>query len=142
LPSDAEWEYAAAGGSEQRLYPWGSTEPGTANQYAIYDCNYPSGSSQCTTNAAHVAPVGKAALGAGLWGQLDLAGNEWELTLDSYMDYVIDPCADCAILFGVPGRVTRGGFFANGLSVLQLPQDRAPGGGRSDVQGFRCGRTP
>ena len=38
LPSEAEWEYAAAGGSQQREYPWGSTDPGTANQYAIYDC--------------------------------------------------------------------------------------------------------
>jgi|SRR5580704_4705762 sulfatase modifying factor 1 len=28
LPSDAEWEYAAAGGSEQREYPWGSALPG------------------------------------------------------------------------------------------------------------------
>ena len=30
LPSEAEWEYAAAGGSQQREYPWGSTTPGTA----------------------------------------------------------------------------------------------------------------
>jgi hypothetical protein len=40
LPSEAEWEYAAAGGSQQREYPWGSTDPGTANQYAIYGCYY------------------------------------------------------------------------------------------------------
>jgi len=36
LPSEAEWEYAAAGGGQQREYPWGSAAPGTANQYAIY----------------------------------------------------------------------------------------------------------
>jgi formylglycine-generating enzyme required for sulfatase activity len=48
LPSDAESEDAAAGGNQQREYPWSSTDPGTANQYAIYSdgtesiCYYPS----------------------------------------------------------------------------------------------------
>jgi sulfatase modifying factor 1 len=39
LPSEAEWEYAAAGGSQQREYPWGSAAPGMANKYAIYGNN-------------------------------------------------------------------------------------------------------
>ena len=48
LPSESEWEYAAAGGSQQREYPWGSAAPGTGNQYAICqygidNCYYPSG---------------------------------------------------------------------------------------------------
>src|SRR5580658_5584959 len=41
LPSEAEWEYAAAGGRQQRLYPWGAASPGTDNQHAIYGCFYP-----------------------------------------------------------------------------------------------------
>ena len=49
LPSEAEWENAAAGGTQQREYPWGSTAPGTACpgtgcSYAIYGCYYPNGS--------------------------------------------------------------------------------------------------
>jgi sulfatase modifying factor 1 len=72
LPSEAEWEYAAAGGSQQREYPWGSTDPGTGNGYAIYGAHY-------TGNVVplEIAPVGTPTLGAGRWGQLDLAGDVW-----------------------------------------------------------------
>jgi formylglycine-generating enzyme len=55
LPSEAEWGYAAAGGSQQREYPWGSTDPGTTNRYAIYYCNYPKRQFQ---NLAHPAMDG------------------------------------------------------------------------------------
>ena len=62
LPSEAEWEYAAAGGSQQREYPWGSMAPGkkcpgAGCEYAIYGCYYPSGSGSCT-GVTNIAPVG------------------------------------------------------------------------------------
>jgi formylglycine-generating enzyme required for sulfatase activity len=49
LPSEAEWEYAAAGGSQQRQYPWGQSAPGTTNQHAIDDCNYPTPGGACSS---------------------------------------------------------------------------------------------
>ena len=145
LPSEAELEYAAAGGSQQREYPWGSTAPGSACpgsgcQYAIHGCYYPNGSRSCT-GAMNIAPVGTAALGAGLWGQLDLAGELWEWNLDWSAPYV-DPCTDCAYLTATSYRVEHGGNFSGSASVLQPPGRGAYAAGtRSSGNGFRCART-
>jgi formylglycine-generating enzyme len=142
LPSEAEWEYAAAGGSQQREYPWGSTDPGTANEFAIYGCFYPSGSGSCALGVGNIAPVGTAAQGGGMWGQLDLAGELYEWTLDSFAAYV-DPCVDCAYLSTASDRVVRGGEFHT-PSEEELSYDREepspPETIRGDV-GFRCARS-
>jgi formylglycine-generating enzyme required for sulfatase activity len=150
LPSEAEWEYVAAGGSQQLEYPWGSTDPGTVCpgagcEYAIYNCDYPSGSGNCT-GVANIAPVGTATLGAGYWGQLDMAGEVYEWNLDWYATYV-DPCTNCAYLTIAPLqlRVIRGGLFY----VLYGPAAPllAPGRGsnvptgRGAFFGFRCARS-
>jgi formylglycine-generating enzyme required for sulfatase activity len=145
LPSEAEWEYAAAGGSQQREYPWGSTDPKTANQYAIYSditesiCYYPSDAA--CTGVANIAPVGTAILGAGLWGQLDLAGDEEEWNLDSYGSYA--PCRDCAFLTAAFWRVVRGGEFDEPAWALVVGY-RGEYGPDSRISriGFRCARTP
>jgi len=149
LPSEAEWKYAAAGGNQQREYPWGSTDPGTANQYAIYGCCYPTGAGSCTdswcTGVANIAPVGTASLGAGAWGQLDLAGSFWEWNLDFYPDNTefVDPCTDCAYLTPTATRIVKVGNFAEGYYYLPtwLRYDYDPSN-REIYLGFRCARAP
>jgi formylglycine-generating enzyme required for sulfatase activity len=145
LPTEAEWEYAAAGGgtsSGQREYPWGSAWPDAGD--AIYGCNYPQLGTSCNT-VASIAPVGTASLGGGAWGQLDLAGEVWEWNLDANRAY-IDPCDNCATLDPAAiDRVIRGGFFQApawpNLTAANRSSDGAQGP-RRDYIGFRCARNP
>ncbi len=147
LPSEAEWELAAAGGSQQREYPWGNTAPGATNQYAIYgdgqgNCYYPTGTLAQCVDATNMAPVGAiATLGAGLWGQLDLAGNVVEWNLDWYQSYAA--CTDCADVTPNSGRVSRGGGFNTFASLLPSFSRgfTAPTVRQSNL-GLRCARTP
>jgi formylglycine-generating enzyme required for sulfatase activity len=149
LPSEAEWEYAAAGGSQQREYPWGLTAPGTACpgtgcEYAIYLCYYPSGSGACS-GVTNLAPVGYASKGAGRWGQLDLAGEVYEWTLDVDPQGPHTTCTNCAYTVPVPSgiRILGGGDFAD-LRVFLLPPPKvvSDATARDDGDGFRCARTP
>ena len=143
LPSEAEWAYAAAGGTLQREYPWGSTDPGQANQYAIYNCYYDTDAG-CSTQE-NIAPVGTPALGAGLWGQLDLAGNAWQVVLDFWdgTSPYNNPCVDCASLTPQSQVVLRGGNYADSAMLLS-PSFRGSNAVVYRTRGltFRCARTP
>jgi formylglycine-generating enzyme required for sulfatase activity/photosystem II stability/assembly factor-like uncharacterized protein len=112
LPTEAEWSYAAAGGSEQRAYPW-SVPPTSAtidDSYAVY-CGSSCDSSQ---NVGSKSPKGD-----GKWGQSDLAGNLWEWTLDWRGSYQV-PCSNCADLIdpAADSRVIRGGRYYGGATQL------------------------
>jgi len=147
LPSAAEWQYAAAGGDEQRMYPWGSTAPGTESKYLMYDCYYPTGKPGNCTSLANVAKVGTATLGAGRWGQLDLSGSVWEWNLDVYSAKMDAPCNDCAHLSGGSDRILPGGGFHSGLMPYMLASNRTSINYATTYRGdygvgVRCARTP
>jgi formylglycine-generating enzyme required for sulfatase activity len=143
LSSEAEAGYVAAGGSQQREYPWGETDPGANSQYAIYACLYPSGGVNCPAGTSNIAPVGFATLGAGVWGQLDLVGDVGGWSLDWFASPFANPCTDCANVASGQQRSVRGGAFDEGegdmLSRARFANDPTE---RDSLTGFRCARTP
>jgi formylglycine-generating enzyme required for sulfatase activity len=142
LPSEAEWSYAAAGGAEQREYPWGSEVPGIASDLAVFGCFHHGSSQQgICLGQQDIAFVGFS-IGVGKWGQWDLAGNVAEWTIDWSSAYV-SPSVDGAALSGGKMRIYRGGGFDTDVTSLRTtsrasdyPTFRYP-----DV-GVRCARVP
>jgi formylglycine-generating enzyme required for sulfatase activity len=148
LPTEAEWWYAAAGGGEQRVYPW--SMPASDNtidcSYANYDIDVPSGTF-CVPPGGAPKNVGSTPKGDGKWLQSDLAGNVDEWTLDTD-DPLMASCTDCARLTMNPDRTVHGGSFADTANAttdaLRVP-NRASGLatfiGRNAATGLRCARA-
>ena len=142
LPSEAEWNYAAAGGTEQRAFPWGSTVPAANTSLAIYGCYY-NAASGCG-GVANIAPVASVLAGNGKWGQTDLAGNVCEWTMDWHVSpYNETVCTNCSYLVTASYRVFRGGSFHWGTNdLLNGSRGNYPPSYRQNWQGARCARTP
>jgi formylglycine-generating enzyme required for sulfatase activity len=142
LPTEAEWNYAAAGGTEQRVYPWGATVPGANADLAVYGCYYNGTGPGMCTGVTNIAPVGSES--AGKYGQADLAGNVREWTLDSHRTpYSLTGCTNCADTAAAKARVVRGGGFGLDASYLfSSYRDGYDPTYRNYNVGSRCARTP
>ncbi len=114
LPTEAEWERAAAG-EGKREYPWGDERPEATR------ANYRE------TGPGHATPVGLYPAGATPEGLQDMAGNVWEWCADWYEEGKY--------------RVLRGGAWYDTYDILRAA-DRygVEPEYRNDNIGFRLAR--
>jgi len=146
LPTEAEWNYAAGGGSEHRAYPWSNpvSDLTTDCTYANYKIDTPPGMYCVNGTTGGLNRVGsESPKGDGRWGHSGLAGNVWEWVLDWHASAYPMPCNDCANLMPGTNRVIRGGGFYYNASPLRAASRGASAPTvRLSEFGFRCARTP
>jgi formylglycine-generating enzyme required for sulfatase activity len=140
LPTELEWNFAAAGGAQQRPFPWSTSGSDLTidSSYAVYDGNPPA---TAYSEVGAESPKGDAR-----WGQADMAGNEWEWTRDWYAPYP-PSCANCATtgpnhqITTYTYRTFRGGSAGDTAQfLLTSVRYYEPPGFKNDVIGARCAR--
>jgi len=145
LPSEAEWERGARGDSGRR-FPWGAFYNGALANHGqpslAFDPTAGVGSSE--DGYAYLAPVQAFETAHSPHGLVQMAGNVWEWTADSFVGVRAQPLAvNPAVALDNGQRTVRGGSFRTPALALRVThrEGRPEGRGFIDV-GVRCAYDP
>ena len=159
LPTEAEFEFAARGGLQSKIYAWGDElKPGGKWMANIYQGHFPD------KDAGEDGFTGLAAVAqfpTNGYGLYDMAGNVWEWCSDWYRpDYYSQLAATSGVTRNPhgpdspfdpaepnqPKRVLRGGSFlcCDNYCVRYMVAGRGKGEMESSAShiGFRCVKAP
>ncbi|MCB9657534.1 MAG: SUMF1/EgtB/PvdO family nonheme iron enzyme [Polyangiales bacterium] len=135
LPTESEWERAAAGPSGRRRFPWGRQYNGRLANHGD------DGRPDATDGYRYAAPVDAYPHGQSADGLLNMAGNVWEWTQDrfDYDAYGNGPSVNPRGADTGGQRVVRGGSWRSDAYSLRVTHRVPVGeGSRFPDLGFRC----